>query len=154
MHGAAADYPPPRKPPKIASRQPSAQPSDNASRPRLVANIPITSTRKKNMTISEAAYHTDFPLYSCVGRDVPTGGAPSSRFHAKWLQAVCRRFHGGCTGRELQQCRQQAMSPGLLVKQLRILQPACCNLVAHRVGEAENSLSLSCFPDLIHQSRP
>src|SRR5712692_7942396 len=45
---ASEDYPPSRKPPRIAS--------SNASRPRLVASIPIKSTRKKNSTIPPATY--------------------------------------------------------------------------------------------------
>ncbi len=53
---AREDYPPPSNPPRIASRQPSAQPSDKASRPRLVASIPTKSNRKKNVTIPPATY--------------------------------------------------------------------------------------------------
>jgi hypothetical protein len=62
--GAGADYPPPRKPPRIASRQPS----DNASRPRLVASIPIISIRKEEEHDQSCGYIREDQVESTGGQ--------------------------------------------------------------------------------------
>src|SRR5437588_202866 len=72
------DHPPPRKPPRIASRQPS----DKASRPRLVASIPIKSTRTQSMTIPPATYvkiRCSLPFVSATPRNGPVSTARMSK---------------------------------------------------------------------------
>ena len=80
--GSSKDYPPPRNPPKMASRQPSAQPSDKASRPRLVASIPIKSNRKMNTTIPPATYvkiRCGLPFVSATPMNGPARTARMSK---------------------------------------------------------------------------